>query len=282
MEILRKKIEVDEEKGENKDGKEKEAKEQKKDPELSDDDAEEVKKLTAHLRTLEVKEYKPLKAEEFEKDDDKNHHVDFITSATNLRAFNYQIKPSKKAECRMIAGRIIPAIATTTAMITGFVQLEICKHIKQVALEKHRMVTVNLAVNNYTLELLPDPIKKKSGMDPATQMEVKAVPENWTVWDRVKIEADDVSLEEFLAVFKEKHHGCSIDTLTSSDGKLLYLWTDKPSFEKNKKRKLTDVYEDVSGPIFPPSRKYLILECSGEDSDSNTALIPRIFYQFKK
>jgi len=108
------------------------------------------------------------------------------------------------------------------------------------------------------------------------------VPENWTVWDRVKIEADDVSLEEFLAVFKEKHHGCSIDTLTSSDGKLLYLWTDKPSFEKNKKRKLTDVYEDVSGPIFPPSRKYLILECSGEDSDSNTALIPRILYQFKK
>jgi len=167
-------------------------------------------------------------------------------------------------------------------MITGFVQLEIAKYIKQTPLEKHRMATVNLAVNNYTLEMLPDPIKKKSGMDPATQMEVKAIPENWTTWDRVKIEADDITLETFLETFKEQHHGCSIDTLASTDGKLLYLWTDKTNAEKNKKRKLTEVYEEVAGPIFPPSRKYLILEGSGEDSDSNTALIPRIFYQFKK
>jgi ubiquitin-activating enzyme E1 len=277
-----KKIELDEENKENKDKEAKEKEEKKKEPELSDDDAEEVKKLIAHLRTLDLKDYKKLRAEEFEKDDDKNHHVDFITSATNLRAYNYQIKYSKKQECRMIAGRIIPAIATTTAMITGFVQLEISKYLKQVPIEKHRMVTVNLAVNNYTLELLPDPIKKKSGLDQATQMEVKAVPENWTTWDKVKIDADDVSLEKFLEVFKEQHHGCTIDTLTSSDGKLLYLWTDKPTFEKNKKRKLTDVYEEVSGKIFPPARKYLVLECSGEDPDSNTALIPRIIYQFKK
>jgi len=262
--------------------KEKRKKKETKQAEISDDDAEEVKKLTAYLRSLDVKDHKKLRAEEFEKDDDKNHHVDFITSATNLRAYNYQIKPSKKAECRLVAGKIIPAIATTTAMITGFVQLEILKYIKQVPLEKHRMATVNLAVNNYTLEMLPDPIKKKSGMDPATQMEVKAVPENWTTWDKVKIEADDVTLEKFLDVFKTQHHGCSIDTLTSSDGKLLYLWTDKTSFEKNKKRKLTEVYEEVSGPIFPLTRKYVVLEGSGEDPDSNTALIPRIIYHFKK
>jgi len=276
---LEKKIDLDEDK-ENKENKEE--KKEKKTAEISDDDAEEVKKLTAYLRSLDLKDHKKLRAEEFEKDDDKNHHVDFITSATNLRAYNYQIKPSKKAECRMVAGKIIPAIATTTAMITGFVQLEISKYIKQAALEKHRMATVNLAVNNYTLEMLPDPIKKKSGMDPATQMEVKAVPENWTTWDKVNIEADDVTLENFLDVFKERHHGCSLDTLASSDGKLLYLWTDKTTFEKNKKRKLTDVYAEVSGPIFPQSRKYLVLEGSGEDTDSNTALIPRIIYTFKK
>jgi len=262
--------------------KEKRKKKETKQAEISDDDAEEVKKLTAYLRSLDLKEQKKLRAEEFEKDDDKNHHVDFITSATNLRAYNYQIKASKKAECRMVAGKIIPAIATTTAMITGFVQLEILKYIKQVPLEKHRMATVNLAVNNYTLEMLPDPIKKKSGMDPATQMEVKAVPENWTTWDKVKIEADDVTLEKFLDVFKEQHHGCSIDTLASTDGKLLYLWTDKSSAEKNKKRKLTDVYEEVAGPIFPSTRKYLVLEGSGEDSEGDTALIPRIIYHFKK
>jgi len=99
----------------------------------------------------------------------------------------------------------------------------------------------------------------------------------------VKIEVDDdVTLEKFLEIFKEQHHGCTIDTLTSVDGKLLYLWQDKESFGKNKTRKLTAVYEEVCGPIFPSTRKYLILECSGEDADGNTALIPRVIYHFKK
>jgi len=272
-----KKIELDESK-EAKEGKE----EKKKEPELTDDDAEEIKKLTAFLRGVELKDYKKLKAEDFEKDDDKNHHVDFITSATNLRAYNYQIKRSKRAECRMVAGKIIPAIATTTAMITGFVQIELCKYLKRTPLESHRMATVNLAVNNYTIELLPDPIKKKSGMDQSTYMQVAAVPEGWTTWDKVKIDAPDASLEDFLTLFTEQHHGCKIDTLTSQDGKLLYLWTDKASFETNKKRKVIDVYNDVHGPVFPPTRKYVVLECSGEDSESNTALIPKIVYHFSK
>merc|ERR1719361_3104002 len=67
----------------------------------------------------------------------------------------------------MIAGRIIPAIATTTACITGFIGLEVMKLCKNAELEKHRMATINLAVNGITLELLPDPKKKKSGLDPA-------------------------------------------------------------------------------------------------------------------
>lgn len=63
--------------------------------------------------------------EEFEKDDDKNHHIDFIHAASNLRAMNYSIKIIDRHENKMIAGKIIPAIATTTAMVTGHVMMEI-------------------------------------------------------------------------------------------------------------------------------------------------------------
>ena len=37
-----------------------------------------------------------LKAIDFEKDDDTNHHMEFVTAASNLRAENYNIQPADR------------------------------------------------------------------------------------------------------------------------------------------------------------------------------------------
>lgn len=55
----------------------------------------------------------------FEKDDDHNGHIDFITAASNLRAKMYSIEPADRLKTKRIAGRIIPAIATSTAAVSG-------------------------------------------------------------------------------------------------------------------------------------------------------------------
>ena len=63
----------------------------------------------------------------FEKDDDTNHHMDLITALANMRARNYRLNEVDKLKAKLIAGRIIPAIATATAMATGLVCLEVYK-----------------------------------------------------------------------------------------------------------------------------------------------------------
>ena len=63
--------------------------------------------------------------QEFEKDDDKNGHIDFIYAASNLRAEIFKIEKCNKIKTKIIAGKIIPAIATTTAAIVGLVSIQL-------------------------------------------------------------------------------------------------------------------------------------------------------------
>lgn len=58
----------------------------------------------------------------FDKDDEDA--MDFVTAASNLRAYVYDIEKKSLFDVKSMAGNIIPAIATTNAVISGLVILK--------------------------------------------------------------------------------------------------------------------------------------------------------------
>ena len=59
-------------------------------------DSDELERVVTAIPS--VAQHKGLKvtALDFEKDDDSNHHMDFIVACSNLRAFNYSIPPADR------------------------------------------------------------------------------------------------------------------------------------------------------------------------------------------
>ena len=92
---------------------------------------------------------------EFEKDDPTNFHIEFMGGVSNLRARNYKIEEVDNFKIKLIAGKIIPAIATTTAMVVGAVGIEIIKYLVGKKADAYKNVTINLAL---PLWIFNDPI----------------------------------------------------------------------------------------------------------------------------
>nr|DBA28735.1 TPA: hypothetical protein GDO54_009041 [Pyxicephalus adspersus] len=136
-----------------------------------------------------------MKLLSFEKDDDSNEHINFITAASNLRARMYNIEPADRLKTKRIAGNIIPAIATATAAVSGLVALELIKVVGGHPFEAYKNCFFNLAI----------PIIVFTETAEVKQTHIRNGI-SFTIWDRWTIHGkEDFTLQDFINAVREQY-----------------------------------------------------------------------------
>ncbi len=145
---------------------------------------------------------------EFEKDNDFNQHVNFICACSNIRAQNYRIKECDFIKAKLIAGRIIPAIASTTATITGFAAAQlysICNDLNKIELENIRNAFINLGKADIILtETFPNYTFNKTFKKAKNNYVI--IPDTWSVWDYIELHEKIKTPKDLYGYFEKNYN----------------------------------------------------------------------------
>lgn len=218
-----------------------------------------------------------FKLDPIEFDKDIDDHMLFVTACSNLRALNYSIPTEDTHRSRAIAGNIIPAIATTTAMVTGLVCLELYKIIgtprKVLTIEAYKNGFINLAIPFMTLSEPIPPAKTKALF--------KGKEWNWTAWDSLDISLGDVTLGEFMDYF-EQEYNLEVSMLSYGVSILYSFFANKKKVEERKVMKMTEVITSITKKEFPPNQLFITLEVIANDKDTDEEVeLPYIKFRFR-
>ena len=210
-----------------------------------------------------LKKFK-VRALEFEKDDDTNHHIDFITCSSNLRATNYDIPIVDRYETKIKAGKIIPAISTTTSMVSGLVSVEIIKYI----VGKRKLEDFNNTFLNLALSLVA-----QSDPMPSLNYEVKDL--KLSVWDYYNLK-DDIKVNELFKILTD-YYKVEVDTLSFGAKLLMSPMTNLKIRNKRQDMYLSELLSSF-GVVLDNNIYEIQMSCLLEDDDYE---LPNLKFHYK-
>ncbi len=241
-----------------------------------------IKEINKYFESFDKKINSNLiNIEEFEKDNDSNGHVDFLYAFTNLRAENYNIQKCDISKVKLIAGKIVPAIASTTSAIVGLVALQIYILSEEVNIDAKinslRNCYFNFARNTINFENLRMSKNVKDGNEliDENKKKYKLVPPQYSVWDYLVINKS-LTLNEFIQYIKTEY---KVD-VTSIISNGINIYMKEISLKNIIDEKIEDIYNKISKIKLFENKKYLMLEVGG-DIDNFYAKMPLFKYNFK-
>lgn len=239
-------------------------KEMEEDRKKEGDDADKARLDELKGKLSSLKSSAQMYPIDFEKDDDSNFHMDYIVAASNLRAENYDIPAADRHQSKRIAGRIIPAIATTTAAVAGLMCLELYKLIQgHKKISSYRTAYLNLAVQYFVLS------------QPSRPQSFEVAGKKYTLWDDFLVEGrrsnqQEMTLEGLIQHVK-KTNGLTICSLFYGPA-ILYN-----GHQERLKMRVSDLVKMVTKGEIPPHKKMLELIPSFEE-DEDCETVPTIRY----
>ncbi len=224
-----------------------------KEKELNSLNSEEIKKIIINFITKTSIKFNEI---EFEKDDDTNGHIKFITSLSNLRATNYSIKTVSEFEAKGIAGKIIPALATTTSIVSGLVAIELYKlvSLKDYKLENFKNSFLSLGMSFMGSS---EPVKCKYKKIGELKISI------WTT-----IEYKDITIQGLINKL-DKEYNINIDQIMYNDKTIYSTFIN----ENKKKDILSKKISELCNVINKSDNYSLMVSISDKDDDENEEII---------
>ena len=172
---------------------------------------------------------------------------------------------------------VIPAIATTTALVTGLVCLELYKIIgtsqKELKLDAYKNGFVNLAIPFMTLSEPTPPAKTKAML--------KGEEWNWTAWDSLDMNMGDITLQEFIQHF-ETEYNLDVSMIIHGVSILFSFFANKKKLAERMKMKMSEVVESVTKKELPPNQLFITMELIANDLETDEEVeLPYVKFRFR-
>ncbi|EGT36381.1 hypothetical protein CAEBREN_06226 [Caenorhabditis brenneri] len=182
------------------------------------------------------------------------------------------IDPVDQTNTKQIAGKIIPAIATTTAAVAGLVCIEVYKMVDangvpKTPLDRFKNTFLNLSMPHFSMAE-PIAAPRKTYLD-----------REFTLWDRIDVQGP-LTLQEFLDDVQRQTGGCEVSMLSAGTCLLFSFFMNAAKKQERLRTELKLVYEELLKKPLHETVRAIVLEPIMTGPNGEDVEVPHVRYSF--